>query len=298
MVPHFRFILTLLAVQTSRDRMATKADRDYLTLLAGRILETESARANALREFKRLDDLLTTMQTNFNKLANRAAPVYSIPNEILSAIFEAACFPRSRWPLDFFEIKFSHVTHHWRDVAVNTPRLWTEIKVFGMKNSLDMVEAYLTRSKSIPLDMKVYLTIRSQSTPSVIQAICSHVGRWRRLSVACGASHRELLSLLFRSLHSQSVPLLELVFPIINNDQTMRFAFTQRHARFAYGDYVAHLCAKNAPSLHGMLHYIQWSSSFDQSLALQFSSGVSSRFCVIGHSSIAIIPSHNVNYGR
>ena len=76
--------------------MATKSDRDYLTLLAGRILETESARANALREFRRLDDLLTTIQTNFNKLANRAAPVYSIPNEILSAIFEAACFPPSR----------------------------------------------------------------------------------------------------------------------------------------------------------------------------------------------------------
>ena len=103
------------------------------------------------------------------------------------------------------------MTHHWRDVAVNTPRLWTDIKVFGTKNSLDMVEAYLTRSKSIPLDMKVYLTIRSQSTPSVIQAICSHAGRWRRLSVACSASHRELLSLLFRSLHSHSAPLLELV---------------------------------------------------------------------------------------
>jgi hypothetical protein len=209
MVPHFRFILTLRAVQTSRDRMATKADRDYLTLLAGRILETESARANALHEFRRLDDLLTMMQTNFSKLANRAAPVYSIPNEILSAIFKAACFPRSLWPLDIFEIKFSHVTHHWRDVAVNTPHLWTEIKVFRMKNSLDMVEAYLTRSKWLPLDMKVYLTIRSQSTPSVIQAICSHAGRWRRLSAIC--SQRDLLSLLFRSLHSHSAPLLELV---------------------------------------------------------------------------------------
>jgi len=92
MFPYFIFFLTLLTVQTSRDRMATKAGHDYLTLLVGRILETESARANALREFRRLDDLLTTIQTKFNKLANRAAPVYSIPNEILSEIFEQLAF--------------------------------------------------------------------------------------------------------------------------------------------------------------------------------------------------------------
>ena len=155
MFPYFIFILTLLTVQTSRDRMATKADRDYLTLLAGRILETESAHANALREFRKLDDPLTTMQTNFNKLANRAAPIYSIPNEILSAIFEAACFPRSRWPPDLFEIKFSHVTHHWRDVAEHTASVDRNKSIrdeeqFGHGGSLSYkIGKYSTRHEGI-----------------------------------------------------------------------------------------------------------------------------------------------------
>src|ERR1700692_4208520 len=70
------------------------------------------------------------------KLSNRTAPVASVPNEILSAIFHAGCLlPRSDPSFDNklweppFEILVSQVTQHWRNVAIATPGLWTQIYV-------------------------------------------------------------------------------------------------------------------------------------------------------------------------
>jgi hypothetical protein len=72
--------------------MAKTSDPGDLSSLARRIQETRNARAGAIREVERLDALLdallATMQTDLNERTNRAAPVASIPNEILSAIFE------------------------------------------------------------------------------------------------------------------------------------------------------------------------------------------------------------------
>ncbi|KIM81283.1 hypothetical protein PILCRDRAFT_821750 [Piloderma croceum F 1598] len=94
--------------------MDKTSDRGDLSSLTRRIQETKNARASAIREVERLDAQLATMQTNFNELTNRAAPVASIPNEILSAVFEADN-QSTRW----FEITVSHVTRHWRNVAMN-----------------------------------------------------------------------------------------------------------------------------------------------------------------------------------
>ena len=76
--------------------MAKTSDPGDLSSLARRIQETRNARAGAIREVERLDALLdallATMQTDLNERTNRAAPVASIPNEILSAIFEIEIF--------------------------------------------------------------------------------------------------------------------------------------------------------------------------------------------------------------
>jgi hypothetical protein len=191
--------------------MDKTSDRgDYLSSLAHRIQQTNNARAGTIREVERLDALLAQMQAKFNDLSNRAAPVASLPNEILSTVFEAGCLSLPSPSLSSFEITVSHVTRHWRDVAMNTPSLWTVIAILNRKYVLDMVEAYLARSKSLTLDISIHLATKSPSTDSVMRAIILHIGRWRSFLVVCDPLWWHF-SIMVKSLHSCCAPRLESV---------------------------------------------------------------------------------------
>lgn len=191
----------------SMDKTSDHGDHGDLMSFACHIQETKNARASAsaIREVERLDVQLATMQTNFNELTNRSAPVASIPNEILSAVFEA-----DNQSTSSFGITVSHVTRHWRNVAMNTPSLWTCIDISNQIHNLDMVEMNLTRSGNLPLDIYIYLTTRSPSISSIMRAITPHIGRWRWLDILCDLSCRSLSPVL-NSLHSSCAPLLESV---------------------------------------------------------------------------------------
>jgi len=198
--------------------MSDTSTSDPLSLLACRIQETQDTRASHLREVEKLDALLARMQIDFNELTNRAALVASIPNEILGAIFEAGTYllPRS-YPDLQFEILVSQVTRHWRNVAMSTPSLWSQIVMIKEPYNLEMVEAYLTRSGSLPpLDIWLKLTVGSPPTDSILRSIIPHVGRWRRVWLHCIRPRRHLLS-MFRS---STFPLLESIQIIFDDDQT------------------------------------------------------------------------------
>ena len=149
-----------------------------------------------------LDDPPARMEANLADSTNKAG-VASVPNEILSAIFEAGChLPPRPQPSDSssetdeweppFEILVSHVTRHWRNVAVSTPSLWTQIYIAEQHECLDAAAAYLTRSRCLPLDIEVEMGrphARSRwlpklpSTCSIIETLTPHVGRCRRRSI-------------------------------------------------------------------------------------------------------------------
>lgn len=82
-------------------------------------------------------------------MSDRAA-ILSLSNELLSMIFEVVCdsigFP--------CEITLSHVSQHWRGVALCNPRLWTVIRLKPQK-ALCMPQAYVTRSRALPLHLHV-----------------------------------------------------------------------------------------------------------------------------------------------
>ncbi|KAF7977859.1 hypothetical protein HWV62_2376 [Athelia sp. TMB] len=77
-------------------------------------------------------------------------PISMLFTELLSLIFEVVC-ESSGFP---FEIKLSHVSRYWRDVALSTPRLWRAI-FLKPQRSLQMPSRYVKRSGALPVTLRV-----------------------------------------------------------------------------------------------------------------------------------------------
>lgn len=88
--------------------------------------------------------------------ANHIAPTHSLadrlPYELLQCIFKICVLVREPTPL--WWITVTHVCRSWRDVALSCASLWTDISVaHGI--SLDLINAFLTRSQQSPLSVTV-----------------------------------------------------------------------------------------------------------------------------------------------
>jgi hypothetical protein len=91
--------------------------------------------------------------------------ISTLPDETLAAIFEAGlALTKKRYIVSWngfhprrdkpFEILVSSVSRRWRQVALQTPRLWTDMRINVSKfNSGYMLDLYLSRSKSCFVDI-------------------------------------------------------------------------------------------------------------------------------------------------
>lgn len=102
-----------------------------------------------------------------------------LPPEILAAIFVHLSEPdssedeRSGFVQDLFSV--THVCRFWRQVAINAPELWSEITT----TSLEIVETFLERSKTVPLN--VYFRPVNQK---ILRSVAPHTHRFRQLTVS------------------------------------------------------------------------------------------------------------------
>jgi hypothetical protein len=162
---------------------------------------------------------LTHAKLQRNRIANRAAPISKLPNEILAAIFEAGYSTPFPEPNDISDIRFeilvSHVTYAWRETAISLARMWTKIHI-RVGNPLEQLEGrsttYLSRSKTMPFDLHIDLgAIISPPTTNisfVCQAITSHVDRCQNLLIRSNWRH-SLYQLAEQLLHRlPAAPLL------------------------------------------------------------------------------------------
>ncbi|RDB28527.1 hypothetical protein Hypma_014941 [Hypsizygus marmoreus] len=166
---------------------------------------------------------------------NKAAPIGSIPPEILCQIFEIAngvkqtedyrpwSYPSRHKSLP---IVVSQVSRYWRDVAINYPLLWTDIDI-SPPWSLNTIRLFLSRSQTCPIALSLAipsLYIGSLLSPTAINTsawllydvIASHIPRCRRITVK-GDFERTmpLLDAFLNTIQHSSVPLLEqLVFHV------------------------------------------------------------------------------------
>lgn len=89
---------------------------------------------------------------------NQRLPIAAFPAEILSEIFEIAgqgddfIDTIDPSPIPPFPIVASHVMSRWRETAIHTPIIWTNINISPYL-SLDALVAYLKRSKNYPLNV-------------------------------------------------------------------------------------------------------------------------------------------------
>src|SRR6266481_5601827 len=194
--------------------MRNEAMQNAISTLEGRIAETTTTRAYFLRITHGLEARLLSLRRQRDSLKNQIAPISSLPNELLSAIFEH-CYPpspslRTGPPI---EIVLSHINQRFRDIAMNTRLLWARIEV-SLRTPFDKAIAYLQRSMTSPFDLYIVIdtTLGSdlQSDPYTIsewEIIMSYMARCRRLSARC--SEPDVADDLINRLHMVNAPLLQ-----------------------------------------------------------------------------------------
>jgi hypothetical protein len=123
-----------------------------ISALESRIEGTEAAHVYLCRKARDLEILLLQLKRERNALKNQVAPVSSLPNELLVAVFEVLAFDASlRHP--HIEIVLSHVNRRFRNIAIDTRMLWTLVTI-SRYTQFDMVITYLQRSGLSPFELR------------------------------------------------------------------------------------------------------------------------------------------------
>ncbi|KDQ19483.1 hypothetical protein BOTBODRAFT_28058 [Botryobasidium botryosum FD-172 SS1] len=120
---------------------------------------------------KRLRDL--------HRRRNHLSLIYRLPNEILSSIFQfAESFARTRSSSKrlHFLFNISSVSHLWREVALNTPGLWTSLSASLPEGA---IEASLDRSKHAALCIQYHSEECNLHFSDFMALVVPHTHRWR-----------------------------------------------------------------------------------------------------------------------
>ena len=100
------------------------------------------------RVYTRLEDACDLFRER--SFATCIRDITLLPPEVLGIIFEFAVSAQDQ-PLEM-ALNLSHVCASWRNLAINTPRLWNTIE---LGDSVDMVQTLLERSKIAPLHIRL-----------------------------------------------------------------------------------------------------------------------------------------------
>ncbi|KAF7968985.1 hypothetical protein HWV62_28710 [Athelia sp. TMB] len=192
-------------------------------------LEEKIARAERelIPQLENLDAQEKVILLEHNLLHNLDAPTSNLPDEILAMVFEAGMV-RDSDDRFYFGERVSHVSHRWRCVALSTPCLWAHIwyrplQVQGYEHeifeaSVGRGSVYLSRSRRVPLDIRIHVVHNSDISPDFLQSIREHIGHCRSLSMI--AEHGVSLPSVIEATSYQVAPMLtslELSIPITDS---------------------------------------------------------------------------------
>lgn len=198
--------------QQPMDMNASQDQCETMESLSSNIDALEAERSALLTRLAKVDELASAAKAKYSRMMYGRAAVASLPDEVLKLIFEAGdLVARANYEKSFGRL-ISHVTQHWRRIALQTPRLWTQISCrIHPPHELGAMDAYLQRSAPYPID----LTIRVDEdtclnyVPEWMEVYIDAVGRcWRlRISIGYETSDDDIES-LFDFLESTSAPRL------------------------------------------------------------------------------------------
>jgi hypothetical protein len=197
--------------------------------------------AELLSQVQALESSLADVRVHIAEMqgVNRNAITYNLPIETLSTIFEVGLCEspflptvptnsgwfEDKWsPLPTpFEIVVSSVSRRWRNVALQTPRLWTRVYINIAQSAHDLLDLYLRRSRMCPLDLTLSRRkLRWERNRDLVDSyarvllefkryleqLVPHVGRWREFSMR-EDDHVVHLSDPLASLANLNAPALE-----------------------------------------------------------------------------------------
>ncbi|KAF8133782.1 hypothetical protein EV363DRAFT_1324613 [Boletus edulis] len=109
------------------------------------------------------------LELHLEQAVHSQSPIYRLPEELLSSIFViGVCQSGDQDSLLVSSLML--VSRYWRDVVVNTPELWATICI-SPHDSLQKARRKLARSKSVPLDITVNFSPRTDNATSVMESI-------------------------------------------------------------------------------------------------------------------------------
>lgn len=160
----------------------------------------------------------------FEALAQyQLSPSRSLPNELLSYIFLLASHDyEDHYDAIVTPIRISHVCSHWRQVALLTGSLWTNlILAFPVSRpQLSKAITWLNRSQNYPIDILFDFRdpswdwdedshrFRWQDMEAILRLFLSHVQRWRRFELLTD-TWAPIFTFLWYTRKVESAPMLE-----------------------------------------------------------------------------------------
>ena len=202
--------------------MRSVVTENVIFTLEEKIAETRATLEYFTRTARGIKGRLLSLETQRNSFKNQIAPISSLPNELLGAIFEyghlssLSLRTRTRPPI---EMVLSHVNQRFRDVAMNTRLLWTRIEVF-IRTHFNKVVAYFQRSRTYPFDLYLDIDVDDVSpwpdsqlqpdspiyTNSEWRTIISYMTRCREFSVR--SNDLDVVDHIIVALQTVNAPLL------------------------------------------------------------------------------------------
>lgn len=119
-------------------------------------------------------------------IRNTHTPINRLPPEVLSRILEHRDSGQDL-------VAATHVCQYWRSTLTSSPSLWTCFK-FESSRDVDRTVAYLERSKSAIIDIKI--TLDPLQDPEVLRKFVPHISRTRSFTIRGSRGIRVASSLL------------------------------------------------------------------------------------------------------
>ncbi|KAG6849917.1 hypothetical protein H0H93_003785 [Arthromyces matolae] len=165
--------------------------------------DVDTHRLALLEEERRLITSLSLVRTKLNDLA----PVSTLPPELLENIFDL-CASWLHDPCTEHRLAWTQVCRSWRDVALNTARLWQSIDL----NDTYLASLCLLRSSGAPIHLRTILNRRptSNECKPTIDTLRLHIHASRIQSIELtNLFHDDLRYLFSSSILGESLPVLE-----------------------------------------------------------------------------------------
>ncbi|KAF9032002.1 hypothetical protein BDZ89DRAFT_1111644 [Hymenopellis radicata] len=176
------------------------------------VMQDDLACLEALIAQKRKEIELTRAEIEQTK--SLAAPIRSIPREILLHIFSLVDVPSSRALLHPRQppCSFGHVCRFWRTLSRSAPSLWSHVAVWSdidSNFSIDVLKQHLVLSNPRPLDVRLSFwpcKNSNESTKAVLDVLSGHSIQLQELEIYAGKFETECF---FKMLSKADLRLLK-----------------------------------------------------------------------------------------